>query len=66
MTPIYNFGIKAYRLAVRLASQSNKKAKLMLDGQARTIATLRSKLDPRQATSGFTRRRLASLSRDAR
>lgn len=46
MTPIYNFGIKAYRLAVRLASQSNKKAKLMLDGQARTIATLRSKLDP--------------------
>ncbi len=47
MTPIYNFGIKAYRLAVRMASQSNKKARLMLDGQARTIATLRSKLDPK-------------------
>lgn len=47
MNPIYNLGIKAYRLAVKVAAATgNKKAELMLNGQARAIATLREKLAP--------------------
>lgn len=43
---IYNTGISAYKLAVRLASARNRKAKLLLDGQARTIDYLRHRLNP--------------------
>ena len=42
----YNIGISAYKLAVRLASVKNRKARLMLDGQARTFDYLRQQLDP--------------------
>ena len=44
--PLYNIGISAYKLAVRVASVRNRKARLMLRGQSRTLATLREKLDP--------------------
>ncbi len=44
MNPIYNLGISAYKLAVRLAAMRNKKARLMLDGHSRTLPTLREKL----------------------
>ena len=48
MDPIYNFGIRAYRAAVRLASCKNRKARLMLQGQSQTFEILREKLDPKQ------------------
>ena len=51
MNPIYNLGISAYKLAVRLAATRNKKARLMLEGHSRTLPTLRRRrkqhLDPR-------------------
>ena len=46
MNTLYNFGIKAYRAAVRLASVKNRKARLMLQGQARTFDVLRERLSP--------------------
>ena len=46
MDPIYNIGISAYKLAVRLASVKNRKARLMLDGQAKTFDYLSQQLDP--------------------
>ena len=46
MDPIYNFGILAYRAAVRLASLRKRKARLMLDGQRDTFERLRSQLNP--------------------
>lgn len=46
MTPIYNIGIKAYRLGVRLAALRNKKARLMIEGQKRTFSLLGEKLNP--------------------
>ncbi len=46
MDMLYNFGISAYKTAVRLASVNNRKARLMLDGQARTFDYLREQLDP--------------------
>lgn len=41
MDLIYNLGIQAYKAAVRIASTRNSKARLMLQGQARTMTTLR-------------------------
>ncbi|MDO4512361.1 MAG: glycosyltransferase N-terminal domain-containing protein [Bacteroidales bacterium] len=46
MSFIYNLGIKAYRLGVRLAAKRNHKALLMLEGQRRTFDVLRQKLNP--------------------
>ncbi len=46
MDPIYNLGIKAYRLAVKMASSRNVKAKKMLEGQAATFSYLKENLDP--------------------
>lgn len=46
MRPSYHIGIKAYRLAVRLAALRNKKARLMINGQKRTFNLLREKLNP--------------------
>ncbi len=46
MDPAYNFGISTYKLAVRLASLKNRKARLMLDGQSQTFDYLREHLDP--------------------
>lgn len=46
MNPAYNFGIKAYRLAVRLAALRGHKARTMLEGQKRTFDLLREKLNP--------------------
>ena len=48
MDPLYNFGIRSYKAAVRLASIKNRKARLMLKGQARTFEKLRSLLDHQQ------------------
>ena len=46
MDPLYNFGIRAYQTAVRIASLRNRKAKLMLRGQSHTFDLLRERLDP--------------------
>lgn len=46
MNPLYNIGISAYRLAARIASPWNSKAKLMVEGQDKTIDYLKHKLDP--------------------
>lgn len=46
MNPAYNFGIKAYQLAVRLAALRGHKARTMLEGQKRTFDLLREKLNP--------------------
>ncbi|MBO4870997.1 MAG: 3-deoxy-D-manno-octulosonic acid transferase [Muribaculaceae bacterium] len=46
MDPLYNFGIRAYKAAVKLASHKNNKAKLMVKGQAQTFEHLRQRLDP--------------------
>lgn len=46
MRLIYNIGIKAYRLGVRLAALRNKKARLMIEGQKRTFRVLGEKLNP--------------------
>ena len=46
MNFIYNSGIHAYRLAVRMASLKNTKAKRMLEGQATTFDYLRERLQP--------------------
>lgn len=46
MNFLYNTGIKAYKLAVKIVSPWNRKAKLMLDGQARTFDYLSEKVDP--------------------
>ena len=46
MRAIYNLGIKAYRLGVRLAALRNHKARLMIDGQKRTFDLLRATLNP--------------------
>ena len=43
---LYNLGISGYKTAVRLASVKNRKARLLLDGQARTFDYLRERLDP--------------------
>lgn len=45
MNFLYNTGIAAYKLAVQLASLRNHKAKLMLEGQARTFDYLRKTID---------------------
>ena len=45
MRAIYNLGIKAYRLGVRLAALRNHKARLMIDGQKRTFDLLRATLN---------------------
>ena len=42
---LYNLGISGYKTAVRLASVKNRKARLLLDGQARTFDYLRERLD---------------------
>ncbi len=46
MDCLYNFGIRAYQTAVRIASLRNRKAKLMLRGQSHTFDLLRERLDP--------------------
>lgn len=46
MNFFYNLGISAYRAGVRVASLRNRKAQLMLRGQARTFNKLRRKLNP--------------------
>ena len=46
MDMFYNFGISAYKLAVRIASVRNKKAKLMLTGQSQTLKLLKKRIDP--------------------
>ena len=46
MDPLYNIGISAYKLAVRLASVKNRKARLLLEGQSRTFSYLREHLHP--------------------
>lgn len=46
MNFLYNIGIAAYKLAVKLVSPRNRKAKLMLEGQAKTMGYLRERLDP--------------------
>lgn len=46
MNLLYNMGIGAYRLAVKAASLSNRKAQLMLEGQAQTMDRLRDKIEP--------------------
>lgn len=43
---LYNTGIRAYRLAAKIASVKNRKAKLMLNGQSRTFDLLREKIEP--------------------
>lgn len=43
---LYNTGIMAYRAMVRLASVRNRKARLMLRGQALTMRRLKAHLDP--------------------
>ena len=48
MDLLYNFGIRTYKAAVRLASCKNRKARLMLQGQSQTFDKLREKLDPQQ------------------
>lgn len=45
MDPLYNTGIRAYRLAVKIVSPRNRKAELMLDGQARTFEKLKNTLN---------------------
>ena len=40
MDLFYNLGIRAYKTAVRIASIKNRKARLMLHGQAHTMAKL--------------------------
>lgn len=46
MDLIYNLGISAYKLAARIASVRNHKAKLMLAGQSRTYKLLKQRIDP--------------------
>ena len=46
MDPLYNIGVSAYRLAVKVASVRNRKARLMLKGQSQTMNKLREQLDP--------------------
>ena len=46
MDLIYNIGISAYRLAVKVASVRNRKARMMLKGQRETFKRLREQLDP--------------------
>ena len=45
MNSLYNIGISTYRLAVRIVSPWNPKAKKMVQGQGQTINYLKSKLD---------------------
>jgi len=40
MNPLYNFGIWAYKTAVRIASVRNRKARAMLNGQQETLDIL--------------------------
>ena len=49
MNFFYNTGIAAYKLAVQLVSSRNRKAKLMLEGQARTFDYLRETIVPGQS-----------------
>lgn len=46
MNLLYHLGIDAYKLAVQIASVRNKKARLMLKGQAKTFKLLRGCLAP--------------------
>ncbi len=46
MDLLYNIGIGAYRLAVKAASLRNRKARLMLEGQAQTMDRLRDNIEP--------------------
>ncbi|MFZ4454685.1 MAG: 3-deoxy-D-manno-octulosonic acid transferase [Bacteroidales bacterium] len=43
---IYSLLIRIYYLIIRLVSLFNPKAKLLIDGQAQTFATLKAKIDP--------------------
>ena len=45
MDPIYNLGIRTYRFGVTLASIRNRKARMLLKGQARLFKRLRNKID---------------------
>ena len=42
MNPVYNLGISAYAAAVRLVKGRNRKARLMLEGQAETLGRIRA------------------------
>ena len=46
MDPIYNFAISLYSAAVSLAATHNTKARLMKEGQKRTMDVLAEKVDP--------------------
>lgn len=46
MNLLYNSGIRLYRLGARLVSSRNRKAALMLDGQARSFGHLEAHLEP--------------------
>lgn len=43
---LYNTGISLYKLGVRVASLRNRKAKQMIEGQARTFGYLKERLTP--------------------
>ncbi len=45
MNFLYNVGIALYSLCVKIATVRNKKARLMVEGQKRTFAELRSRVD---------------------
>lgn len=44
---MYNIGIVIYAFVVRLISPFNRKAKLMIDGQAKTFKVLKERIDPK-------------------
>ncbi|MBQ7689781.1 MAG: 3-deoxy-D-manno-octulosonic acid transferase [Muribaculaceae bacterium] len=46
MDILYNTGILAYKTAARVVSLKSRKARLLLQGQARTFPLLRERLDP--------------------
>lgn len=50
---IYSFAIRLYAFAVRLAALFNVKARLMLEGQRKTFATLRGKIRPEDSCVWF-------------
>ena len=51
MNPIYNLGIAAYQMAVRMVAKRNPKAAKMVVGQARTFSVLERRID--QSTGGY-------------
>ena len=46
MSPIYDFGINAYKWAVSLAAMRNPKAKKMLQGHDDTFQVLEDNIEP--------------------